>query len=113
MIAIVVLKNNSMTNNKVNPGKGYRLLKDKEIPIEGDEFQFKGEKWQRLDDDSFWMGHPLPEYGVTRHWAVRRKVETPKGWNVTFKSRKDARFAVELLNSRVYAPQPIRGPHKA
>jgi len=94
-----------MTKNKVNPGKGYRLLKDGDFIKEGDD-GWDGKRWFR----STYPGSVIGVEGCT-NFIYRRKVESPKGWNVTFKSRKEARYAVMAMKH--HEGVILRGPHKA
>ena len=80
-----------MTKNKVNPGKGYRLLKKGEFTNRGDEVWAAGlGPWVKRSDPEEVLAH--------MHAPVRRKIhkegESPKGWNVTIhcKTRASARY---------------------
>ena len=100
-----------MSKNKVNPGKGYRLLEvGTEIKKEDEvlwECTSKKQNWQPTNAVGLTIGKP----GTQKYY--RRKVESSKGWNVTFKSREHARFAVQFMKEHTYGASIIRGPHKA
>lgn len=98
---------------KINPGKGYRLLKKGEIILSTDEFMVDEPTsngiWNQRDGDPE-VGNPFVP-GI--NYPTRRKVEKPKGWNVTvtFPTRKKAREFIHFNNADAIG-EKWSGPHK-
>jgi len=96
--------------SKIDPGKGYRLLKIGEIIQREDEHWAYGVgPWVlNREGDPESVGLPVGNH-VHPH---RRKIES-KGWNVTFKSRDLARYAASHIRDLNWDKDAVlKGPHK-
>ena len=94
--------------------KGYRLLKSGEVIKNTDIcLKYSENKW--VQEDSYGVSQHGSRWGKNFIPYARAVIQTPKGWNVTFATRKQARVAVDILTGGGFDCEftVLKGPHKA
>jgi hypothetical protein len=93
---------------KLNAGRGFRLLNEGETIVSTDEvWGFGIGPWMSTHAHG-------NKFNSEDFFPLRRKIAKFSGWNVTFKTRKQARDAIlSYLDSSWGIVEILKGPHKA